>query len=138
MRKNNKPIKRRLMITLPLTIIIIVISLITTTKELIKINGLAKAEKELSNELTELKEESESLNTEITKLNDPIYIARYARENYLYSKDGEIVVILDDAKTEEEIMKKADNKNLFIGIATFVIIILSIFLFIFKKKKKKR
>ena len=27
-----------------------------------------------------------------TKLQDPDYVARYAREKYLYSKDGEIII----------------------------------------------
>lgn len=40
--------------------------------------------------------ETESdLKNEITKLQDPDYVARYAREKYLYSKDGEIIIKID-------------------------------------------
>ena len=37
-------------------------------------------------------EEEETLKSEIVKLQDDEYIARYAREKYLYSKDGEIII----------------------------------------------
>ena len=33
--------------------------------------------------------EEEYLNMEVEKLKDPDYVARYAREQFLYSKDGE-------------------------------------------------
>lgn len=138
MKKNSKKTKRRLMISLPLTLFIIVFSFITTTKELIKINNLSNQKHKLSGELNNLKEESESLNTEITKLNDPIYIARYAREKYLYSKDGEIVVILDSDKAEEENTNIVDNSRLFTGIGVFALAITSIFIFILRKKEIKK
>ncbi|MFI3260808.1 MAG: septum formation initiator family protein [bacterium] len=34
----------------------------------------------------------ESLKSEVTKLSDPDYVARYAKEKYLYSTDGEIII----------------------------------------------
>ena len=40
-------------------------------------------------ELARLNEEEDYLKVESEKLQDPDYIARYAREQYLYSKDGE-------------------------------------------------
>ena len=39
--------------------------------------------------ISKLKEEEEYLNMEVEKLKDPDYVARYAREQFLYSKDGE-------------------------------------------------
>ena len=47
-------------------------------------------------ELTELKEKEEELKATVTKLQDPDYVARYAREKYLYSKDGEIIIRIPD------------------------------------------
>ena len=35
-----------------------------------------------------LEEENAYLKVEVEKLQDPDYVARYAREKYLYSKDG--------------------------------------------------
>lgn len=48
--------------------------------------------KELENKYTELLAEEETLSGDILKLQDPNYIARFAREKYLYSKNGEIII----------------------------------------------
>ena len=46
----------------------------------------------LEMQLADLKKEEENLNDEILKLQDPEYLARYAREKYFYSKDGELII----------------------------------------------
>lgn len=46
----------------------------------------------LETQLADLKKEEENLNDEILKLQDPEYLARYAREKYFYSKDGELII----------------------------------------------
>ncbi len=48
--------------------------------------------KSLSNYYTQLLEEEESLTSEVTKLHDNDYVARYAREKYMYSLPGEIII----------------------------------------------
>ena len=55
-----------------------------------------KAKKEFTVMLNELKEKEEELNNTVTKLSNPDYVARYAREKYLYSKDGEIIIRIPD------------------------------------------
>jgi cell division protein DivIC len=45
---------------------------------------------------TEKLEEEDQLNDEISKLQDPEYLAKYAREKYLYSKDDEIIIKIED------------------------------------------
>lgn len=48
------------------------------------------SEKEIyTKELSELKEEEEYLSMEVEKLKDPDYVSRVARDQFLYSKDGE-------------------------------------------------
>ena len=47
---------------------------------------------DLEKELTSLKDEEEELKVDVNKLQDADYIARYAREKYYYSKDGEYVL----------------------------------------------
>ncbi len=54
--------------------------------------------KELGKELTSLKEKEEELQVDAKKLQNPDYIARYAREKYSYSKDGEYVLQIPDDK----------------------------------------
>ena len=41
-------------------------------------------------------EEEENLKEEIDKLQDPEYMARYAREKYLYSKKDEIIIKIEE------------------------------------------
>jgi len=50
----------------------------------------------LENKLASLQDEEEELNFDIKKLEDPEYVARYAREKYMYSKDGEIIIRIPD------------------------------------------
>lgn len=42
--------------------------------------------------LNDLKEESETLKVEVNKLQDPEYVAKYAREKYLYSGKNEYII----------------------------------------------
>lgn len=57
-------------------------------------NQVVKLEKRKA----ELEEEKKSLAQEVELLNDDDYVARYARDNYIFSKDGETVVKLPDSK----------------------------------------
>ena len=41
-------------------------------------------------------EDEEDLKDEINRLQDPEYMARYAREKYLYSKKDEIIIKIED------------------------------------------
>ena len=50
----------------------------------------------LKEKLVDLKDEEDKLNSDIKKLKDPEYVARYAREKYMYSKDGELIIRLPD------------------------------------------
>ena len=47
---------------------------------------------ELEKKIATLTEEEEDLNNEINKLQDKEYLARYAREKYFYSKNGELII----------------------------------------------
>lgn len=57
-----------------------------------KIFSNYQEKKELENTYTSLLEEEETLSSDIIKLQDPDYIARFAREKYLYSRNGEIII----------------------------------------------
>ena len=79
-----------------LLIIYLSYNLVGSINKIILIN---KEKKELKSRIVSLEEEEEKLQADIQKLEDPTYIARYAREKYLYSKDGELIIRFDD---EEE------------------------------------
>lgn len=48
--------------------------------------------KKLNKEMIELKDKQDELEATVSKFQDPDYVARYAREKYLYSKNGEIII----------------------------------------------
>jgi cell division protein DivIC len=58
--------------------------------------NIRKEKINLDNKLSNLKEEENNLNSDIKKLKDPDYVARYAREKYMYSKDGELIIRIPD------------------------------------------
>ena len=62
---------------------------------IIKIEGMKQEKIELQEKLISLQEEKEVLETDIMKLEDPDYIAKYVREKYFYSKEGELILRLD-------------------------------------------
>lgn len=61
-----------------------------------KIFSNYKEKRALEEEYANLLEEEEILSSDIIKLQDPDYIARFAREKYLYSKNGEIIIRIID------------------------------------------
>ena len=100
-KKVSKKAKRRLIVFGPIAVFIIIycgFTLVTTAMDLY---NLQNEEKELTNKLNTLKTDASDLKTEITKLQDKDYVARYARENYLYTKNGEYVIKTDE-KTEKQ------------------------------------
>lgn len=57
-----------------------------------KILEIKEEKKLLQYKLVDLQDKESELNSDIKKLEDPEYVARYAREKYLYSKDGELII----------------------------------------------
>ena len=47
---------------------------------------------QLDKKIEDLKEEEEVLKSEVKKLKDPVYVAKYAREKFLYSGDNEYII----------------------------------------------
>lgn len=52
--------------------------------------------KQLTEEYNALLSEEEQLESDVAKLQDSDYIARYAKEKYLYSQDGDTIIRMDD------------------------------------------
>ena len=73
-----------------ITIILIVIFSVVSV-----VNQIVDKYKEanlLEKKMAALSEKEEDLNNEILKLQDKDYLARYAREKYFYSKNGELII----------------------------------------------
>ena len=45
---------------------------------------------------TDLLNKEKALENDVVRLQYPEYVAKYAREKYLYSKDGELILKIDD------------------------------------------
>ena len=69
--------------------------------------------KELNVKLGNLKEEEEVLKSEVKKLKDPVYVAKYAREKFLYSGDDEYIIreIKQKLYTYDDYKNYMDNYN---------------------------
>ena len=92
-KKNIKQNRNRRMIILGLGSIAIIITMtLTIGKYWVDIYDKYKEKQELEEKLAELQKKEKELKLDADKLQDPDYIARYAREKYSYSKDGEFII----------------------------------------------
>lgn len=90
-KKSKKSIKRLFLLGIT-SIAVIVGTTYTIGKYWVEIYDKYQEKRELKNKLSDLKEKEAALQVDANKLQDPDYIARYAREKYSYSKDGEIIL----------------------------------------------
>ena len=90
MAKNK--FKRRILLLGFASLVIIFTTTFTIGRYWIEIFEKYKEKKELENEYIALKEKEEELKVDANKLQNPEYVARYAREKYMYSKDGEYIL----------------------------------------------
>lgn len=92
-RKKKKNKKTRRMFLLGFASIFIIIAMtFTIGKYWIVIIDKYQEKNKLEKELAMLKEKEEQLRVDVNRLQDPNYIARYAREKYYYSRDGEFII----------------------------------------------
>lgn len=132
-KKIPKASKRRLMIFGTLSMIIMGYFFVTLITYTIHIKELKNQEKKLNEELITLKEDATELENTIQKLKDPDYVARYARENYFYSKDGEYILKLEEENKEEETNESPNYKYQYYIYGSVGILVLA-FLYIVKRK----
>ena len=132
-RKVSKISKRRLMIFGILSIIAIGYFFVTLIGYTYNYISLKNEELNLKNQLVSLQDKKANLKIEIQKLNDPEYVARYAKENYLYSEDGEIVLKIDNPTPVVNNVSNNNNYYLVIGIGVLIF-----FVIIIKVRKKEK
>ena len=91
-KRKTKVRKRRVLLFSFISVSIIVLMIFSIGKYWVEIFDKYQEKKELDKQLTYLKEKEEELKVDANKLQNPDYIARYAREKYQYSKDGEFIL----------------------------------------------
>lgn len=96
MRKITKKDKRRLLIWSLLIVIVFSYLSVFSINYWTQILSNKKEKETLEQQYLELLAKEEELNSEITKMQDPDYIAKYAREKFLLSKEGEVIIKVDE------------------------------------------
>lgn len=135
----TKSAKRRLTIITPIVIIALGYLAFTLVTTAIQLYNLHNEEITLKTKLKKLKGDSKELKTEITKLQDKDYVARYARENYLYTKDGEYVIkSFDEKNTKHKKQFNVKEEYIIYGAITIGSLIIFYILAKHSKKKKKK
>ena len=136
-RKVAKSTVRRLRVFGVLSLICIIYFVFCLCYEVYEIHKLKIEEANLKEEYKNLKKEEKDLTVKIDQLNNPEYLASYARENYSYSKDGEYIIKLKD---KDKKVKKVENdikvNYVIIGLGIFVVVIFTSIIIRGGKKNK--
>lgn len=132
MKKVSKKAKMRLIIFGIPSFLMIAYFIFTLTSSIFNYISLKREENSLKSELASLLKEKEDLKIEIDKLNDPEYVARYAKEKYLYSQNGEYVIKIEENLEEIKTKQKSNNTILYITGSFFLVLVI----LIIKKRTK--
>lgn len=95
-KKNRLSSKVRIFISLITFGVILSLLGYNCYQNVYQVAKLNNKKKELKKELVTLDEKGEALESDIKRLKDPDYIAKYVREKYLYSKNGELIIRIKD------------------------------------------
>ena len=91
-KKITKRTKRRLLLITTVTIFVVIAFIVNAFALFSQVVKSNKDTILLREQMNDLADKEEYLKVEVEKLNDPEYIAKYAREKYLYSKAGEFTI----------------------------------------------
>ena len=138
MVKKNKHYRRRLTVFGTISVLVIIVFLYNLISYIKLVNNLENEQINLQNKLVQLQKDNYNLKEEIEKLKNPEYLAKYARENFLYSKEGEYIIRIDD-NNKITLELNEDNvkyrKTIIIILASSIFILLIIFIIIRKNKR---
>ena len=94
-RRKSKKEKRRIVMITFLVFALSAFLIKSVFSDWVQILNNNKQIHQLSDQKKNLLDEEASLKAETTKLENPEYVARYAREKYLYSAPDEIIIRVD-------------------------------------------
>ena len=100
-KRRVKASKRKLLFLITTLIVLIVLVIGSVFKDWMQIMDNKTEKVELLNKYSSLLEEEQQLKSDVNKLQDPEYIARYAREKYLYTKTGELIIRIPKSDESE-------------------------------------
>ena len=97
--KVNKFAKRRVLFLFLIFIVMFSYMFYTVFTYWRQILNNNREKNQLENNYEELLEKENLLQNDVIRLQDPEYVAKYAREKYLYTKDGELIIkIIEDSE----------------------------------------
>lgn len=135
-KKVTKATKRRLTFFGTLSIVSIIYFGFSLSYHVYTLYDLSKQKENLNSYYLELQKEAEDLQIEIDKLKDPEYLARYAREKYYYSKEGEYIIKLNETEEDiEQIDNDLTNDYIVIGLCSIIVLV---FIYILIKAVKNK
>ncbi len=79
---------------MPICFLVITVVLYASVNFSLEIIDKYSEKQKLESKLLNLKEEEQRLAVDVKKLQNPEYVARYLREKFLYSKEGEYIIKL--------------------------------------------
>ncbi len=136
MKKRKVKLKVRTLVVFTITIMIFGYLFYSGIYYLVSKKNYESEKIVLQDKLNNLKDKETDLNSEINKLKDDDYLARYAREEYLYSKKGEYVIRIEEKKEEKKGTTSTANKFSYKYLYMIIPIFIILLIFIFKKKVK--
>ena len=97
--KVNKFAKRRVLVLFFIFALLVIYMSYTIIVYWRQILNNIQEKNKLEITYNKLLSDEEILKNDVIKLQDPEYVAKYAREKYFYSKDGELIIkIIDENK----------------------------------------
>ena len=82
----------RLLIYISSIVLIVSVLFLTCFNSWIQIGKNNEARQQLEDKYNKLVNKEDELSDEVNRMQDPEYVAKYAREKYLYTKDGELII----------------------------------------------
>ena len=130
--KPNKKARRRTAIWVLILLVIVAGIAFTLPNYVVQIVDKYNEKRNLQEQIVGLKTEQEILEKEVEQLNDTEYVAKIARQKYLFSKDGEMIIKVNSQEEQNEttaningLVIDIDIEWIVIGAAVLSIIILS-------------
>lgn len=99
-RKVSAKVKRRLCFLSCLFVLVIGLFVGTIFQDWVQIVSNKQQLAALNEKYENLLAQEESLTSEVTKLHDVDYVARYAREKYMYSLPNEIIIKMPNSSKD--------------------------------------
>lgn len=96
MKKNTRKFKKKILILLVVFAVPTVALFCSLKSSYKQVNEKLKEKESLTAQYQELIDEQDALEKEVVRLQDPEYIARYVREKYMYSKEGELILRISE------------------------------------------